>query len=437
MLRSLRLPLVSLALFAPLAGAAQLAAPAVDGASDSATQTRADESDAELAEDHLRILTLRSGQTLRTRSKFDGDQWLVRMNGGWSGLPSGLVVESATVKALLKEAKRLERSLKLSDPDQRAELAFWLAEHGLYNEALSHLDINLRKDPDHGPTLAIIERGLVPVRLDKYVPKTAPAARADAASWAKATRDLFDGLARLSPATREIAWQKVRPVFATDERLPAFIAATTTILHDHSSARRKLAASALQRLAIEQLKGTDATAQTAVKSLINRAALDGTEDVRTASARTLRDLNEPAVTAPLVKALGSRSSAVRSNSADALGVIGVASVAPALVAALAATNAAGSSYSPPASSLFVGRQIAYIQDFDVEAFSGAVAADPQVNVITEGAVLDVRVISVSQRLARVNERSSLRGALGALLGQDFRYNTKAWSDWIGSHPATE
>lgn len=42
------------------------------------------------------------------------------------------------------------------------------------------------------------------------------------------------------------------------------------------------------------------------------------------------------------------------------------------------------------SFITVVNQRAYVQDFDVEAFTGQVAADPQINVIQEGIVLDVR-----------------------------------------------
>ena len=50
----------------------------------------------------------------------------------------------------------------------------------------------------------------------------------------------------------------------------------------------------------------------------------------------------------------------------------------------------GGAGSSPRSHIFTGRQFAYIQDFDVEAFQFEVAADPQINVIHEGVVLDVR-----------------------------------------------
>jgi hypothetical protein len=437
MLRRFRLPFLVLALSTSLALTLPGAA-SQEAAQETPQETAAlDKAAADLAKDHERVLTLRSGQRLRMRAKLEDGQWLVRMNGGWSGLPAGLVTDSSTVKALMKEAKKRERLLKLSEPDQRAELAFWLAEHGLYNEALEHLDINLRKSPDHESTLAILDRGMVPVRLDAYVPETGPAADASPEVWLTATRDLFDRLARLSPATREVAWRAIRPLFTTEDRMPAFLAATTELLADRSSARRKLAAAALQRLAIDQLKDESPTAQATVKELIHRAVLDGNEPVREAAARALRDLDEPSVTAPFVKALSSSSSAVRANAAEALGVIGVPAIAPALVSALAATSAAGSVTRAPASSIFFGRQIAYIQDFDVEAFSGAVAADPQINVLTEGAVLDVRVLSISQRQALSHERSSLRGALRQLCGQDFHYDTKKWSQWLEEHPANQ
>ncbi|MFT6715120.1 MAG: hypothetical protein ACJAVJ_002412, partial [Planctomycetota bacterium] len=167
------------------------------------------------------------------------------------------------------------------------------------------------------------------------------------------------------------------------------------------------------------------------------AVLDGSEDVRAECSRALRDLRQAAITQPFIKALGSSSPAVRTNAAEALGTLGFVQAAAPLISALAATSSSGGSYRPPASHIFIGKQVAYIQDYDVEVAQGASIADPQVNVITEGVVLDVRLLSVRQELVRVNERSALRGSLKSLLGQDFKYSADKWGKYLAEHPLAE
>jgi general secretion pathway protein D len=70
----------------------------------------------------------------------------------------------------------------------------------------------------------------------------------------------------------------------------------------------------------------------------------------------------------------------------------------------------------------VVKQLAYIQDFDVEAFQFEVAADPQINVVHEGIVLDVRptishdrraiTLEVQPTVATVVEMKSFTTSLG-------------------------
>ena len=82
----------------------------------------------------------------------------------------------------------------------------------------------------------------------------------------------------------------------------------------------------------------------------------------------------------------------------------------------------------PAANIFVGSQMAFVQDFDVEVANGAAVADPQVNVLTEGSVLDVRVQGISVHSTRV-ECQRLRGALGRLTGARPGDTNTAWLDW--------
>lgn len=382
------------------------------------------------AQEH--IITLQNGQTLRVKAKLENGQWLLRMGRDWKPIPESFVAQATTVKALLKQAKQLESELKLKSADDRVKLASWLADHGLHNEALAHIDTNLRKNPDHVLSLALLARGVIPMNLSRHLPATPPAADATEATWLAATIELLDQLVVLSPATREIGWHQVATQFATPENSSKLLSAATSSLSSPKSARRQMAAACIHRLVLDQ------AGETTVLGLVQRAALDGSEAVRHQAARALRDMGDASVNAPFIKALGSKSMAIRANASDALGIIASRAAAPALVAALAATSSAsGDDYTPPASSLFFGNQMAYIQDYDVEGFSFQVAADPQINVITEGVVLDVRLLSAHSRSVQTGRsrlRSSLRNSLGQITGQDFRLNHTKWESWLAENP---
>jgi hypothetical protein len=151
----------------------------------------------------------------------------------------------------------------------------------------------------------------------------------------------------------------------------------------------------------------------------------------------LRDAREPAVLAPIVRAMGSASQSVRENAVDALGEIGhIAALAPLVsrLNALSTPQSSGGGGGKPSASIFVGRQFAYIQDFDVEVAQFAAVADPQVNVLTEGAVLDVRVHGCWQASPAVESRR-VRTALHKISGEKPGDSNKAWLAWWDEHRA--
>jgi hypothetical protein len=76
-------------------------------------------------------------------------------------------------------------------------------------------------------------------------------------------------------------------------------------------------------------------------------------------------------------------------------------------------------------------QIAYVKDYDVEVAQTAFIADPVVDVIQDGAVLETAVIHVQV------ERRLYRDALRHLTGADFGTKPGAWRRWLdgkGSRP---
>ena len=98
------------------------------------------------------------------------------------------------------------------------------------------------------------------------------------------------------------------------------------------------------------------------------------------------------------------------------------------VGPLVKTLQSSSGYRPAASNIFVGRQIAYVQDFDVEVAQAEAIADPLVNVLIEGSVLDVRVMGVSASNTTL-ERSAIRNSLTRLTGAKVARTSRAWQKW--------
>ena len=94
---------------------------------------------------------------------------------------------------------------------------------------------------------------------------------------------------------------------------------------------------------------------------------------------------------------------------------------------LAAAPRGGGGAPAPRTYVFIGAQTAYVQDFDVEAGSSSVA-DPVVNALTTGSVLDVGVINTSE-VTIVAEARAVRGALQRIVGEAPGRRTKDWTRW--------
>jgi hypothetical protein len=164
--------------------------------------------------------------------------------------------------------------------------------------------------------------------------------------------------------------------------------------------------------------------------------------VRSEAARTLVAPNQPDVVQPVLRALGSKHAAVRGNAADALGMFGALGLASAtsavepLVHALSAPPAASAGAGIPSSgSIYVGRQIAYIRDYDVEIAQGAAIADPIVDVLHEAAQLDAKVLGVTELNVGVAVSTRICRALAKLTGQQLGDEPQAWLAWWTAHGA--
>lgn len=351
------------------------------------------------------VLHLASGQVLRVRARARDDGWEVQAAGEWRLLPSELVLRAKGEHELLQQAAKLERALPKGDSVRRVAYADWLVGEGLFVEALKELDRVLAQDPDQPDALALLARAEMPVAI--------PPVPSDEAGL----EAYFAATARLDGSVRELAVQAL----ATAPEVPGLRAALSRELLARASGRRAFATVVLRRL----FKGSEA------EGLLSRAVLDSSSEVRTSAALALRAFEDPAVIAPAVRAVGSRHAEVRVNAVEALATMHYREAVEPLYERLLALQAGGGGNAPHV-HIFNGRQRSYVQDFDVEVAQGQAIADPIVNILIEGSVLDVAVIGVNEYQV-ANERSAVRRALAELTGANPGETTTAWQRWWKEH----
>ena len=360
---------------------------------------------AAVAPERTYVLHLTDGGVLRARARTVDGRWEIQKGIDWVTLPAGAVERAVPERDLVRRAKTLERELRGLDPVRRVAFAAWLLDQGLRAEALVQLDRVLAADPEHEAARALLGRGEIPVQLPSV---DAPAGVAALVAVG----------ARSGPVGRELAAQRL---MAAPE-IPGLRECLLGELVASSPKRRSFATLALRRV----MPGQE------VRPLLSRAVLDASADVRRGASLALGAVDDPAVIVPVVRVLGSQNPRVRQNAINALGTMRYAAAVEPLYTHLVNLQRGGAAARPPRSNVFVGRQLAYVQDFDVEVAQGQAIADPVINVVTEGAVLEAAVTGVYHYVVQ-NERAAVRRALTTLTGAAPGNTTAAWKKWWQEH----
>ena len=350
-----------------------------------------------------RILHLASGQCLRTVTRREGDSWILESGKERIELPVSQVLRVEREADVLREAKRLRK--QASGLEQRVELSRWMTQEGLASEALRELDAVLELRPHHAGALALL-RGNPIVRV--------PSLEVAGAELAGAQERLLQWAAQAPIAAREVAILELAKL----EDREALHADLLEALGAQSLRRRVFAAQALGRL----FPGADD------RRLLQHAVLDTSSAVRRSAAEALANADDPALIAPVVRALGSGNPRVRAQAAEALGFMAYPAAVEPLVGYMSAALQSGGSNRVPHGYLFVGRQRAYLQDFDVEVATFQAVADPQVNVLLEGDVLEAGVIGVNEYPVGI-ETGAARASLSRLTGEDPGNSVRSWERW--------
>lgn len=370
-----------------------------------------------------RILTLEGGASVRGIARRNGDTWELKQGAAWQPIPArgvrAVALEKDVVAAFEKDLRAAFRA-----PEPLAARAKAIAggfDSGLFQEALDAAEVVLRDHPsDEATRNVLVDRAAL-----FGVPR--PTAGPDGAL------DLEPLLRFASPrgrALREVCVAELARATTGAGQRDALRATVAKELGEVLPRRRSFAALIHGRM----FPGED------VRPLMVHALRDAAEDVRGEAARAIGQAGDPGLVLPFVKVLeSSPSPTLRRHAAEALGQMGYRSAVEPLVARLSAlaSSAAqsGGGKRVPHQHIFVGRQFAYIQDFDVEVAQLQSVADPQVNVLVEGKVLDAGVIStIEERQVVAAERASIQRALEALTGERPGGRAKDWIDWWARRP---
>jgi len=187
-----------------------------------------------------------------------------------------------------------------------------------------------------------------------------------------------------------------------------------------SNDRQRIAAlGALQR---RRMTGND-------RFVLRTTVLDRSKKVRQAAV----DIGKPTIKAQdvayMASGLAHSNPKVRVRTAEALGGLGHKEAVNLLVKAgpHAATGLAVADGGQTRGHIAFLRQTSYIRDFDVEVAQAAFIADPKVDVLQSGSVLDVTVAGVTQVRTIVK---SYRGALKQLTNRDPGGDPRRWAEWL-------
>jgi hypothetical protein len=297
------------------------------------------------------------------------------------------------------------RQIDVHDLNARVQWCQQARRTGLKAQALRELDRVLSVDPDQAAAIAELRTGNW-IQLDK--PREELWRDAGPRSGGAAVREL--NLMALERGVTREAWQRELEL----------------ALRSNIVERRAIALVGLRR----------AFPGCLAQAVLRSAIYDPSLEVQTQAARTIRAAQDPNWVLPLVRTLERGSSAAeRTSAARALGIVGSAASIEPLIARLAAPQSGSASSSRiPHSHIFVGSQRAYVQDFDVEVASFASVADPSVNTLLEGAVLDAAVTGVGSS-GVLYEQSVIRNSLSQLTGLRGMHSNAAWLAWWKKHGA--
>ncbi len=167
----------------------------------------------------------------------------------------------------------------------------------------------------------------------------------------------------------------------------------------------------------------DNTELSALPSLVRLAVSDRSAVARKAAVKALNQIDEPHAALYFLKPLESKSSQVRHNAVEALGEMAGEMSTEVLVKTMMSVYGGS-----PRVYIFVGNQISYIKDYEVELAQSAAVADPEVGYVTDGVVLEFKVYRIVE-YHTIRETRLIAKALEKKTGLSLGPNPQKWLAW--------
>lgn len=311
--------------------------------------------------------------------------------------------------ALHERWARMKKAVDEDDLDGRFAIATWAHGAGLTSAVAAESDGVLERDPVHAGVWRIITE-----QAPHYLITERNSSPPDSGRWVRKQIDL---LYRTARKTDFIGAAMVRAQLDAVP-LPLQMSQAMTLSKRGTDPQRWVATQVLKR----------SREARRVKTLYRIALGDAVWQVRRVAVDSLAAGDDGTTFRPFVRTLlGHGDARVRLHAADALGHLGDARGVAPLVKAL---RAAGDPRAPHNNTSTIS-QVAYVKDYDVEVAQTAFIADPVVDIVIDGLVLDVAVLSVSA------QRSGIARALRRLTGENLGPSPKRWLSWWKERPSLE
>ncbi|MCG3133489.1 MAG: hypothetical protein HMLKMBBP_00663 [Planctomycetes bacterium] len=380
---------------------------------------------------------LRGGDIVEGRVADEGDRLRVETDHGvvsvrWRDVDA--VLPGRTAASIFAERRA---SVKDGDAPGLYALALWARKAGLDGDARACLEAAVRADPEHaaardalsqqkkdgswlGGSDLLAAKGFVGrdgawLLREEAEALDRRAAEQDLTPDEKTVEDLVSRAATGPAAAKKFALESLERLPPASFGRPALRA----LRRGRTATERELGARLLGRIR------DDADV---FRPLILSSVLDRDPTVRSAAVESLAGLGNPAVVKPIARSLWSSLPEVRMNAAEALGGFAAFPEAAAQSVEYILRRVMTSGGPGGRNHIFVGSEITYVSDFDVEIAQAAQIGDPVVGKIREGTLLDCRVLSVREEWTEVERRVAFR-SLRLLTGKDYGEDAAAWSGW--------
>lgn len=342
----------------------------------------------------------RAEGVLRTKGRLT---WLVSPVGS-RAITADAVVGEEALAPLLEQYQEQLQGLPQGFVAGHMALASWCADRGYLTGALEQLEIVLQAEPRNARAHAVAATLAAAWQLDPR--ETAERPRDQRAF----VRRLLDEIPARGFGPAAVAAAKAATLPAEDH---LFRTALSALKHPQPSVRW-MAARTLTRFRDEPQR---------IKPLYRMGLYDASAPVRDAATEALAVTQDEAFVRLFARGIDHPHTGIRVHAIEALGALGQKAAVPHLIAALADGG------GPVRNNIAVTTQRAYLKDFDVEVAQGAVIADPIVDVVQDGAILDVAVVHVS--IVRTRAAASLARLTGQRLGTDFAAWRRYWDGQTG------